>query len=145
MTLIVGQKVDHHSVIGGSITSVGHFIHRLDNIGCQEVAWISGKNGSVSVDSLSPSCQAEHLCRCGMGSVSPHPVGTLGCTNLMTPPPIRAKPHPQLRCDMWEINNPQGVHEITDYTLVYQRGYYMHPCGCWQRFSESTNSLPDET
>jgi hypothetical protein len=32
-------------------------------------------------------------------------------------------------------------HEITDFTLRQQRGYFQHPCGCWSTHGDSDTSL----
>jgi hypothetical protein len=54
--LKVGDKVNYHSIIGGSITSQGHTIEIIkrhpNNFGC-DVAWISGKGACVALAALS--------------------------------------------------------------------------------------------
>jgi hypothetical protein len=52
----IGDTVNYHSMVGGTITSAGHFIECIDlapnNFGCN-VAWITGKSGCVCLDNLS--------------------------------------------------------------------------------------------
>ena len=84
--------------------------------------------------------ECAHRCYCGRGNVVPHRVGHVGCKRFMTeaPTPIESG---SLNENEWVVD---GV-EITDTTLRQQRGYSQHSCGCWSRWAESINSLPDET
>lgn len=79
----------------------------------------------------------DHICHCGTGKPTPHETGKGGCQRFMTDAPMRV---PETD-DYWEVDGER----ITYTTLIQQRGYYMHPCGCWSRWPGSVNSLPDET
>lgn len=52
----IGDIVNYHSIIGGSVTSDGHEIKHIqfmpNNFGC-DVAWITGKSGCVAISALS--------------------------------------------------------------------------------------------
>jgi len=74
-----------------------------------------------------------HTCNCGEASVVPHKVGTMGCKRFMAEPPVQIG-------DAWIVNGDL----VSWTTLTEQRGYYMFPCGCWSRWSESSNSLEDK-
>ncbi len=77
-----------------------------------------------------PECDKDHWCACGaLNHV--HRVGTQGCTRFLTPAP---EPRPDNR---WFVDG----HEITEYTLICQRGYHQYPCGCWSRWPGSSESL----
>ena len=56
--IMVGDKVDYHSVIGGPVTSTGHIVRTVqlapNNFG-RDVAWITDKAGCVACDALTPS------------------------------------------------------------------------------------------
>lgn len=51
-----GDKVNYHSFIGGPVSSTGHEIKQIqlqpNNFG-EDVAWITGKSGCVSLEALS--------------------------------------------------------------------------------------------
>jgi hypothetical protein len=53
--IMVGDKVDYHSIIGGPVTSKWHTVQTVqlapNNFG-RAVAWISGKSGCVALDAL---------------------------------------------------------------------------------------------
>jgi hypothetical protein len=54
-----GDIVDYHSIIGGPISSHGHTVTSVGELPSgSAVAWISGKAGCVSVDSLTPHIEA---------------------------------------------------------------------------------------
>lgn len=48
-----GVLVDYHEVIGGPITSRGHWVRFVGKIGERKVAWITGKAGAVDIAALS--------------------------------------------------------------------------------------------
>lgn len=50
----VGDRVDYHSRIGGPVTSIGHVIRQLGELGAHPVAWLEGKSGCVSLRALTP-------------------------------------------------------------------------------------------
>ena len=49
----VGDKVNYHSIIGGEITSTGHVIEHIGELGGTPVAWITGHRGAVALSALS--------------------------------------------------------------------------------------------
>lgn len=75
----------------------------------------------------------DHSCHCG-GEPMTHHTGVGRCLRFMTEAPVLAPP--TTIGDRWIVDG----HEITDYTLREQRGYYQHPCGCWSRWFGSSNS-----
>ena len=54
--LKIGDKVNYHCFAGGGVSSSGHEITAIDlqpnNFG-EDVAWVSGKSGCISLDHLS--------------------------------------------------------------------------------------------
>lgn len=85
------------------------------------------------------SCPYPHLCHCGTANKpGVHLTGHCGCKRFMveTPGPVKVEP-----CDtFWQEWLVDG-HQITDFTLKYQRGYFQHDCGCWSRWPGSDNSI----
>jgi len=56
MNIQVGDKVNYHCFSGGKITSSGHEVKHIElqpNNFSEDVAWISGKSGCVSIEHLS--------------------------------------------------------------------------------------------
>ena len=49
----VGDIVNYHSLIGGKVTSSGHFVTAIERRYGQWVAWITGKSACVSIRALS--------------------------------------------------------------------------------------------
>lgn len=51
----VGDKVNYHCFAGGKVTSSGHLVESIslqpNNFG-DDVAWISGKSGCISMECL---------------------------------------------------------------------------------------------
>jgi len=84
-------------------------------------------------------CSAFHACHCGTATHTPHDTGRDGCQRIMAAPP---KPAPDNKKygKMWEVDG----RVITDHTLRLQRGYHQHECGCWSRWQDDANSLPDD-
>lgn len=79
-------------------------------------------------------------CSCGGVLDSNHAIGIGGCLREK----VSVKPRKVVGThDRWFIDG----RTITWFTLVEQRGYYLHDCGNWSRPKdhESTNSLPGET
>ncbi len=82
--------------------------------------------------------QHDHTCHCG-GQVASggHVTGVPGCLRTMTVAPVRVS----LSDDTWSVDG----HVITGFTLLQQRGYHQHPCGCYSWSGCSSNSLdPDD-
>lgn len=56
MTFKIGNTVNYHSIIGGTVTSEGHEITDIimspNDFGC-DVAWITKKRGCVALEALS--------------------------------------------------------------------------------------------
>lgn len=64
----------------------------------------------------------DHMCYCGTSHTGkPHETGQDGCIRYMTEPP--------------------DLKLASIFTYTEQRGYHMHPCGCWSRFHGSENSI----
>lgn len=59
-----------------------------------------------------------------------------GCLRRMMPAPVQSL-NTHLGVPMWVVDG----HEITDYTLRFQRLYSQHPCGCWSAITGSENSI----
>jgi len=82
----------------------------------------------------------DHSCGCGTTKVFPHNIGENGCQRFMTsaPQPI-IQTVEDFRRDgkMWKVRE----EILTDYSLRHQRGYFQHPCGCWSRWRDSSNSI----
>ena len=49
----VGDVVFYHPIIGRKHTGVKHEIQNIGKLGSEDVAWISGKSGCVSMEALS--------------------------------------------------------------------------------------------
>ena len=81
-------------------------------------------------------CYAIHECTCGAysGDDSPHLLGISNCANTLCDAPLRAPDRDGMR--FWWTSamddNPHGP--VTEYTLMFQRGFQQHPCGCWSCF-----------
>lgn len=73
----------------------------------------------------------DHQCWCGTATRAPHETGTEGCVRKMTEAPALQENGKYL----------VAGHEITHYSLFDQRLHYKHPCGCWSKAPESTNSI----
>jgi hypothetical protein len=58
----VGDLVDYHGIIGGSVTSIGHVVTKIieepNNFGIR-VAFITWKTGCVAVAALTPASSLE--------------------------------------------------------------------------------------
>lgn len=64
----------------------------------------------------------DHSCYCGTGNgQGVHETGSNGCKRFMTDPPDLTK--------------------ATLFTYQQQRSYHQHPCGCWSRHPDSSNSI----
>lgn len=90
----------------------------------------------MPIDSQPPAQKSgeecgRHICFCGTGSDTPHEIGKCGCVREMTEAPIKTK------TGYWFV----GGHEITEFTMIQQRGYHQHSCGCWSRSPGSSNSI----
>jgi hypothetical protein len=79
-----------------------------------------------------------HRCLCGTSTVdSGHETGENGCQRFMTDAPKNKRYNNELHC--WEYL--VGGHWITEFSLLQQRGYKKHECGCWSRWEGSENSI----
>lgn len=83
------------------------------------------------------NCPSQHPCFCGTASQVPHPTGHCGCKRKLVEAPqlVRKGRHPWE--DFWLV----GGQEISGYTLLLQRFYKRHDCGCWSSSGDSTNSI----
>jgi hypothetical protein len=85
---------------------------------------------------MSMTCNKnDHLCHCGTGESSPHEISKEGCVRFFVQSPFPVDyDDPE---DYWIADG----QKVTYYTLIEQRGYYRHPCGCWSRSPGSVNSV----
>lgn len=73
----------------------------------------------------------DHTCHCGTGCSTPHETGTNGCVRSIVETPVKTE------SGTWRVDG----REISEFTLIQQRGYFRHACGCWSNHSGSSTSL----
>ena len=63
----IGDEVNYHSRIGGSVTTSGHTIREIGVLSGRTVAWITGKAGCVAIEALSANDAGQWRAATGSG------------------------------------------------------------------------------